>query len=325
VAILVGLLVIGLLLAREPLTRLFNAARNPARALPISGQVVAPKLTDLVLIDAATGKTTSIFTYGQAEAVSAAAWSPDHRSIVIAFYHRHAGEKASSGELYLIDPDGSNLRPLVERARPGDVMDTPVWAPDGQSIYFSAAGLEQGRPFQRIQRATLGGQLTTVVENALGPDLSPDGRSLAFLQDQRGDLGLSVMDLTTGAPTSIIAPGKYPMLEGPRFSPDGQKIAVAIMNSPLADAGRGGPFGWLLPRTAYAHGNPWDIWTVPVTGGDPTRLTNVNADDPYPAWSPDGQFLAYWSITGLSVFPATGGGVAQVTTEGGYGSVGWIP
>ncbi|MCC7106683.1 MAG: PD40 domain-containing protein [Chloroflexi bacterium] len=319
------MLVIGLLLAREPLARLFNEARNPARSLPISGRVVAPKLTDLVTIDVAAGKSTSIFTYGQAEAVSAAAWSPDHRSIVIAFYHRHAGENASSGELYLIDPDGSNLRPLVGRARPGDVMDTPVWAPDGQSIYFSAAGLEQSRPFQRIQRATLNGQLTTLVEGALGPDISPDGRYLTFLQDQRGDLGLSVMDLTTGAARSIVAPGTYPMLAGPRFSPDGQKIAVAIMNSPLASPSGDGPFGWLLPSAAYAHGNPWDIWTVPVSGGEPTRLTNVNADDPYPIWSPDGQFLAYWSITGLSVFPVTGGGVAQVTTEGGYGSGGWIP
>ena len=65
-----------------------------------------------------------------------------------------------------------------------------------------------------------------------------------------------------------------------------------------------------------------DIWTVPTTGGQISRVTNSPAMDNYPEYSPDGKQLAFCSDRngGMQIFvvPTSGGLPAQHTfhTEG---------
>lgn len=60
-----------------------------------------------------------------------------------------------------------------------------------------------------------------------------------------------------------------------------------------------------------------DVWSVPVDGGEPVRLTNHSESDHSPRWSNDGQTLYFLSgRSGSSqvwTVPATGGGARQVT------------
>ena len=86
---------------------------------------------------------------------------------------------------------------------------------------------------------------------------------------------------------------------------------------------RATPFDWLLPPPAFAHGNPWDIWTFDTSGGDPRRLSYVNADDPSPTWSPDGTYLAFWGGSGLYLVGSTGDDLRKVRELGGYGPLDW--
>jgi eukaryotic-like serine/threonine-protein kinase len=52
-------------------------------------------------------------------------------------------------------------------------------------------------------------------------------------------------------------------------------------------------------RIAYTgrlgHPVQGDVWTIPVTGGTPVRVTNDPARDWNPAWSPDGKYLYFAS------------------------------
>lgn len=65
-----------------------------------------------------------------------------------------------------------------------------------------------------------------------------------------------------------------------------------------------------------------DLWSVPITGGTATRLTQHSADESQPAYSPDGKQIAFVSdregSKQLYVMPATGGEPRQLTrhTEG---------
>ena len=60
-----------------------------------------------------------------------------------------------------------------------------------------------------------------------------------------------------------------------------------------------------------------DLWTVPAAGGVAIPLTEHEALDAYPHWSPDGKFIAFTSTrTGNSdifLVPAQGGAARQVT------------
>jgi Tol biopolymer transport system component len=59
------------------------------------------------------------------------AWSPDGRTI--AFASGFASE-GYLNEIWLMDPDGRNQRPLTHRV---GIDEYPVWSPDGRTIGFA--------------------------------------------------------------------------------------------------------------------------------------------------------------------------------------------
>jgi Tol biopolymer transport system component len=177
---------------------------------------------------------------------------------------------------------------------------------------------------QRIERvAVAGGERQVVMDDAYSPAISPDGQSLLFLRDDRTGTGLWHLPLDGGEPRSVLAPTRYPSLAVPRFSPDGTRFAVAIINLPTASAEPPPWFAWLTPSIAYAHGMPWDIWTFDLDGQDARRLTQIDADDPSPTWSPDGRFIAFWSGGGLYLVSSEGGEPRRILDRGGYGPIDW--
>jgi Tol biopolymer transport system component len=96
-------------------------------------------------------------------------------------------------------------------------------------------------------------QITNLPDSAVQPALSPDGRMLTFI---RGPLNLTttgqvyVKMLPSGEPVQLTHDSRTKM--SPVFSPDGSRIAYSV------------------------EGRPWDLWAVPVLGGEP-RLWLPNA------------------------------------------------
>lgn len=321
-AILVLLLAGGLLVGRPALERL----QRQQRLAGLSGRLLLPTDSGLVEFDLATGGQRPIIPTPTGQVVSAGAWSPDGTQVVYSLFHRRPDDPASVVEIFLARADGSESRVLAERDAPGAVLDLPVWSPDGRRVYFSYFGQSGGRSVQRIERVELAtGQRSVVADNAYAPAISPDGAQLAFLRDDRSGSGLYLAALDGSNVRPLLPPGKYPPLAVPRFSPDGQRVAVAIVNDLRSEAPRSDPLAWLVPPVAYAHGLPWDIWTFDLQGEDAVRVSNVAADDPSPAWSPNGQHIAFWSGSGLFVAPSTGGNTVKLLDDGGYGALDWGP
>jgi serine/threonine protein kinase len=89
----------------------------------------------------------------------------------------------------------------------------------------------------------------------------------------------------------------------PSFSPDGKSIAYASDKS-----------------------GSFDIWTQPVSGGNPIRVTSDPAHDWQPNWSPTGSHIVFRSERGgggIFVVPATGG-FEQKIADFGYRPL-WSP
>src|SRR6476661_1822839 len=197
-AVLLVLVAVAVVLARPALEARFGGA--PAG---VGGRILLPTDTGLTVFDLAQRRDTPVMTAPPGQIVTSVAWSPDRKLIAYGFFHRRPGDPASVSEIYLVGADGSDPRVLAERDRPGAVLDTPVWSPDGREVYFSYFGQVSGKPIQRIERVTVAtGERQTVVEDGYAPDVSPDGKSLLFLRDERAGSGLWLAPLAGGDPTS---------------------------------------------------------------------------------------------------------------------------
>lgn len=166
-----------------------------------------------------------------------------------------------------IIPLGSLDRKVVYRS--AERLESPHFSRDGTALFFNRGG--------RIHRLNLAGTappdvidtgFATKCNNDHG--LSPDGTTLVI-----GDLtetGKGLMYLVPaagGLPTRVnaAAPAYW---HG--WSPDGKALAYS----------------------AERQGN-YDIYTIPVAGGDETRLTTTEGIDDGPDYTPDGQWIYFHS------------------------------
>jgi tricorn protease len=101
---------------------------------------------------------------------------------------------------------------------------------------------------------------------ARSPDISPDGKTVAF--SYLGDIWL--VDAKGGVAQHLTMHEKHDY--NPVFSPDGKRIAFS----------------------SNRHGQ-YDVFVVPVKGGRPKRLTFDSADDHVTGWSPDSQRILFMS------------------------------
>jgi hypothetical protein len=115
-------------------------------------------------------------------------WSPDGRSVAFSAWLPEGGRR-----LYVLDLETRRLRRLADV--PGAYEGAPAFAPDGRRVYFSsdrsgianvyAADLATGRTWR----------VTNVVGGAFHPDVSPDGRRLAFVGFTSSGYDLRTLDV----------------------------------------------------------------------------------------------------------------------------------
>jgi dipeptidyl aminopeptidase/acylaminoacyl peptidase len=263
---------------------------------------------------------TKPFTIGdllKVRRVSDPQLSPDGKWI--AFTVRDIDKPANRGvdQIYLMPATGGEPKLLGSGLR----SNTPRWSPDGKKIAYLSGG--------QIWTIDIGTgetkKLTDIATGAGEPVWSMDGKLLAFASDVYPDCTTNdcnrqreqaaeeskvkakvaerllyrhwtawkdnkrshvfVVSTDTGE-TRDLTPGDWDAppfsLGGPTdyaFAPDSQKLAF-VRNTDKVEA---------------ASTNN-DIFIVPVTGGEPTRITGTNMGaDVSPAFSPDGRWMAYRS------------------------------
>ena len=90
----------------------------------------------------------------------------------------------------------------------------------------------------------------------------------------------------------------YKEVADANIAPDGSRVAYTVTEV-SADRAR----------------NVTHIWLVSTNGGAPKRLTNDEADETTPRWSPDGKWLAYYKQDGLWVINPDDNSAPQLITR----------
>lgn len=150
-------------------------------------------------------------------------------------------------DLVLVDADGANVRALFsDRAK--DVE--PAWTPDGKRLVFRS---DRDGVSNLYAVAIDGGamvRLTNVVGGAFAPDVSPDGRTVAFSSYRAAGYDVHVMPLDLS-----VAPAAAPFVDPyPPSRPTAAEYAGA--DRPYR------PFPALRPR----------FWAPYVEGGDEIKV-----------------------------------------------------
>jgi len=262
--------------------------------------------------------------------VTAVAWSPDRSQLAYSLFHRRPGDRISSSELYVIPASGGSPTLVVPRDQPGAILDAPSWSRDGQSLFYTYQGTSGGRPVARVERASLsdGSRQALYVDGSF-PVVAPDGASLAFIYDDGKGPRLRIGSIDGGDAREIVPMTGFTAMAGPRFSPDGSRIAfTAVGPGPGTGlipppSGRIPSLAGLFVSVAEAHGQPWGIWSVRTDGTDLRTATSLQEDEPLVAWSADGAWLAVNGGGGLWVVDGRGAVEPRRLTDGAIGAIDW--
>jgi TolB protein len=182
---------------------------------------------------------------------SAPAWSLDGKTLAVAL------SREGGSQIFLINPDGSNVRRLTSSA----AIDTePRFSPDGQWIYFTS---DRGGSPQIYRMPAAGGEPQRVTFEGsynVSPRLSPDGKTLAYIARNAGKFQVALLDLSNKQVQIITDSDRD---ESPSFAPNGRMILLATVTG-----GRG------------------VLSAVSADGRVKQRLSITGGDVREPAWGP---------------------------------------
>jgi len=244
------------------------------------------------------GKQQVRLTFTAETRESSPRWSPDGRYLAFLTSRGSEEEKKLGAQIWLLDRTGGEAQKLTDVK--GGVSDY-AWSPDGKRLVFVSSDFDTADEPEKME----GWKRKTA------PPIVVD--RYHFKQDIEGYLKklyshIFVFDVA-GKKAEQVTKGDFDD-SSPAWSPDGTKIAFIGRRGPDADRNENS-----------------DLFVVDTkAGAEPKKLTSfVGANVGRPAWSPDGQWIAYlqgdeakslaYEQHMLAVVPAAGGAAKLLTAS----------
>lgn len=251
---------------------------------PDGQKVLIVNGSNMYIFAITTGET--LLSFAGIGSINSPAWSPDNSRVVFTMYEASPGP---GHEVYIMNIDGSGLTRLTYN----DQQETNLmWSPTGDKIIMGYHW-----------------KITTIVMNPDGSGwtdlfptgyinrplcLSPNGRYLLTASNENGGpIWIWIYDFQTGIHKQLVPVG----INGTSafWSPDGSHIAYLDRNGIVID-----------------------IFVIHPDGTGRQDLTSTIAlDNHSPAWSPDGQWLAFETGEDIYIVRFDGVGLRKLTTSVG--------
>ena len=198
-------------------------------------------------------------------------WSPDGKTL--AFLSARDG----NSQVYLLSMDGGEAKKLTQLSTGADLFH---WSPDGRTIAFTSSVYPDCRDDACNEKRDAEKEKSKVKARIYDHLLyrhwdhwSEGKRSHLFVVP--ADASAAPRDLTPGAdydvpPEERSGPGDF------NFSPDSKELCFTAVTDKME-----------------AISTNADLFLVPVSGGDPKRITTQQGFDGNPVYSPDGHYIVY--------------------------------
>lgn len=194
--------------------------------------------------------------------------SPD--SSRIAF----ASDRSGAWNIYLMNITGGQAVQITSDAAS---QLHPSWSPDGERLVYCRLGDTSGR-WELWVTEVSNPAVRHFIGYGLLPDWSPVGNKIVFQRSrQRGDhfFGVWTIDFVDGEgmnPTEIVS-SPVAATVNPSFSPDGRRLAFAVVPNP--------------ERSTGGHPQIADLWICNIDGTGKANLTAGLSSNLMPTWGKD--------------------------------------
>ena len=189
------------------------------------------------------------------------AWSLDGSEVAVV-----RGTGGIAGEIWLVELSSGAARKLGSDP-PTVHSDWPSYAADGSGILHASNRGGATNIWLYPRRGDAPIRITTGPGADEAPSIAQDG-TISFV-NSRWKNALEAYPLDGGAPRVLTS--HIPYIWAPTVSPDGKEVAFT----------RGEVDG------------SWHIWTVPIAGGTPRRVTAADAGEVYSRYSADGRTILF--------------------------------
>jgi serine/threonine protein kinase len=220
-------------------------------------------------------------------------WSPDGHAI--AFVSSRGNQGLTFG-VWLVDPDGSNLRNV---ANPGL---GPAWSPDGRWVYYSTRGGAAVTAVVLKKVPVDGGPAVTVTTERLRNVIGLNGTTLYYLFERPLVDGTPEFEIRAATPEDApfrvlarVPASRVPIWQivNPALSPDGKWLAQALTD-----------------------GFTTNVWALSTTTGEWRQITDFGERATFIARR------VSWSSDGRSILAAVGEGDSDIVLLEGLTNVG---
>ena len=297
-------------------------------------------IVQIQALDLSTGDINVLYVAPQDGWIYYASVSPDKKDMVISYSPPLQSDPHVVQALYEMPLDGSRPPQLLFMPPTREDEYTQAeWSPDGKYIYYTYVNYlvpdDPNRlfPLYKIFRTEYPageGEPDLIAEEAYWPRLSPDGSSLVYvsLDPFSGEYNLKIADPDGGNAQDVVLSGPYIPhdKQAPFFSPDGKSIL--FRGNVSGESYQPNRLAKLMGiRVAKADNLLSDWWSVPVGGGEITRLTRLQTSYLYGSLSPDKKHIVSYGGDELFVMNPDGSELTILISglHRFYGTVNWIP
>jgi Tol biopolymer transport system component len=168
-----------------------------------------------------------------------------------------------------------------------------------------------------------------ILDRAYWPRISADGARLVYvtLDPASGlnELWTANANGSNAQKVNFSGPWIPDIIDAPIFLPGDESI---LFSAPAESTSHQPDWFEKLAgiQVARAHNVPSDWWSVPASGGVPTRLTSLHTINLFAAISPDKQHIASLSGDGIFVMDLDGSNLTRLISDPGvHGTLRWIP
>lgn len=309
------------------------------RLVYINGLVVDNVFSlQIQILNLETGEITTVFDAPKYSWIYYVTVSPDNQQIVFS-YSPPPGDNPVDQDIYTMPLDGSEPPELFFKppTKEDDYIEVE-FSPDGKYVYVTHVNYHippaegQIYPlFTIFRRALPDGKFEMVAEKAYWPRVSPDSSRITYVTVDlftRGNkLFVADADGSNAREVKITGPRLPDIKDAPIFSADGQSLLFSA--EVPTQSYRPNWLDRIMGVTvAKAHSNvPSDWWSIPLTGGEMTQLTNIQSMGLFGSRSPDSQYLASYSLNSIFVMKTDGTQLTQLlpNPQSVPGTVCWIP